>query len=268
MKRNDDGWGLLVSIGIIIALVVVIAALFYYSWNSSCGKDPLPTCNCKQDTIPAECVCSCMKPVKDCSCDQRIQNIKERIDFDDKFVTERKQELDAGQRPQWVPAGEEGAQPASPSSPKTVKAGGVGKSGVPVVSPDIAKNSCKDVVEGLCLHEQTHIDHNDQYGQCSGPINWLSSRLSSSKANAIQDESEFLAYSLEENFLIGRLKELEQGCYFKWKCRCNGVIYNNSVECAGSCPHSSLACIAPTCIQVKYDEEKGDWVWTRNALPG
>ena len=46
-------------------------------------------------------------------------------------------------------------------------------------------------------------------------------------------------------------------CGGNWKCKCNGKMYKTAVECAGNCPHASLRCMAPTCLEI--NPKTGKW---------
>lgn len=53
-------------------------------------------------------------------------------------------------------------------------------------------------------------------------------------------------------------KELADAmCGGNWKCKCNGQMYKSAGACAGSCPHASLRCMAPTCLEM--NPETGKW---------
>jgi len=69
--------------------------------------------------------------------------------------------------------------------------------------------------------------------------------------------TEVEAHEVEKEFLENELRELEARCNLPWKCRCNQQLYPSASECAAACPHASLRCVAPTCLQL--DRATGKW---------
>lgn len=111
---------------------------------------------------------------------------------------------------------------------------------------------CRDLLDSAEAHENYHI-------QSAKDIEDGKRKLSSA---ADVGEEEVSAYEAGLQVLRKTRERLEKECQGNWKCRCNGQMYKTSAECAGSCPHASLRCIAPTCMEI--DPKTGKW--TRKGI--
>jgi hypothetical protein len=69
--------------------------------------------------------------------------------------------------------------------------------------------------------------------------------------------TEIEAHEAEKEYLEQELQKLEARCKQTWKCRCNQQMYPSAGACAASCPHASLSCVAPTCLEI--DPKTGKW---------
>jgi len=68
--------------------------------------------------------------------------------------------------------------------------------------------------------------------------------------------TEVEAHEAEKVFLEQELQRLENACP-RYKCRCDQKTYDTAKLCARSCPHASVNCVAPTCMEL--DPVTGKW---------
>lgn len=106
---------------------------------------------------------------------------------------------------------------------------------------------CSDLLDSGDAHENYHI-------QRTKDIEAGNQKLSSAADIA---KEEVPAYEAGLQVLRKTRERLKKECQGNWKCRCNGQMYKTSAECVGSCPHASMKCIAPTCMEI--DPKTGKW---------
>jgi hypothetical protein len=106
---------------------------------------------------------------------------------------------------------------------------------------------CRDLLDSVEAHENYHI-------QRTKDIESGKQKLSSAVDIA---QEEVPAYEAGLQVLRKTRERLKNECQGNWKCRCNGQMYKTPGECANSCPHASLRCIAPTCLEI--DPKTGKW---------
>jgi hypothetical protein len=131
----------------------------------------------------------------------------------------------------------------------TRKVGGLDPdTGDAVIDPQFEQENCESIVNGVKVHEKAHL----RYGLSrSIPITFMDPGTLAK----VLAKSEIDARNYEETFLKEELKKLKEKC--KWKCKCTGDMFETAQDCAKNCPKPSMACIAPTCLEI--DPETGKW---------
>jgi hypothetical protein len=132
----------------------------------------------------------------------------------------------------------------------TRKVGGIDpNTGETVLDPQFQEENCDSIVNGVKAHENAHRVYNIAELL---PVLFADQRLMAK----ILAESEIYARDKEEAFLKHELNELKKKCG-TWRCKCTGVLFQTATACAQGCPAPSLACIAPTCLEI--DPKTGKW---------
>jgi len=125
------------------------------------------------------------------------------------------------------------------------------------VSEEHKKRECPIVWQSTEVHERSHKLFDDaMYGDPIGNDEWLL-RFVTFRAGKDYALREVLGHEAQVDFLKAQLYELEQKCTKAWKCKCTNTSFETLAECAKACPRPSLACIAPTCLEI--DRKTGKW---------